>query len=135
MLFTIKEFIQEWKNKDYSTYNEQDVREEFIRPLLYLLGYSKNSINNILTEKQLSLSEPFQRLGRQKIRIDYIPTIRLKAFWILEAKPGEPKKMDVGDMLQAYLYATHPEIQAPYIVLCNGWEIKIYDVHNYSNWK
>lgn len=61
--------------------------------------------------------------------IDYIPTIRLKAFWILEAKPESVREMDKGDLLQAYLYATHPEIQAQYIVLCNGWEIQIFDVH------
>ena len=67
--------------------------------------------------------------------IDYVPTVRLKSFWILEAKPGHPKKMNVGDMLQAYLYATHPEIQVPYIVLCNGWELEIFYIHQIENWK
>ena len=133
-MITEKEFIQKWKHTDFTNHNETDIREDFIRPLLYLLGYSKNTIKDIITEKTLELSKNFQRVGRKQIRIDYVPTIRLKAFWILEAKSGVPKEMDAGDMLQAYLYATHPEIQASYVVICNGWVLKVYDVHNYSNW-
>lgn len=64
---------------DFSTYNETDVRENFIAPLLKLLGYGKNTVNNVLTEKSLKLKEPFQRIGRKNIRIDYIPTVRLNA--------------------------------------------------------
>ena len=105
-----------------------DIREEFVRPLLHILGYSKNTINDIETEKSLRLSESFQRIGRKVVRIDYVPTIRLKAYWIIEAKSGDPKEMEIGDMLQAYLYATHPEIQASFIVICNGWELKIESV-------
>lgn len=128
-------FIQFWQQTDFSKYNEADIREEFIAKLLYLLGYSKNTINDIVREKTLKLSEPFQRVGRKRMNIDYVPTVRLKSFWILEAKPGHPKQMDIGDMLQAYLYATHPEIQVPYIVLCNGWELKIFYIHQIENWK
>lgn len=131
---TEREFINYWKNTDFFTCNESDVREDFIAPLLRILGYSKNTVNNIVREKTLQLTEPFQRLGREKVRVDYVPTIRLKAFWILEAKPGNIKEMDVGDLLQAYLYATHPEIQAQYIVLCNGWNLMIYDVYQVENW-
>lgn len=36
-----KEFISEWRKTDFSTYNETDVRENFIVPLLKLLGYGK----------------------------------------------------------------------------------------------
>ena len=132
---TEREFINYWKNIDFSMCNESDVREDFIAPLLNLLGYSKNTINNIVREKTLQLTEPLQRLGRKRVQIDYVPTIRLKAFWILEAKPGNIKEMDVGDLLQAYLYATHPEIQAQYIVLCNGWTLMIYDVFQVEDWK
>ena len=134
-MLTEKEIIHEWKTSDFSSFNESSVREFFIKDLIYLLGYSKNTVNDIFAEKSLKLSESFQRIGRKRVDIDYVPTIRLKAFWILEAKPGTYKEMDIGDMLQAYLYATHPEIQASYIVLCNGWELKIFDVQNYENWK
>ena len=129
-----KMFIDFWQKTDFSKFDESDIREEFIVKLLYLLGYSKNTINDIIREPSYKLSEPFQRVGRKRIKIDYIPSVRLKSFWILEAKPGNPSKMDIGDMLQAYLYATHPEVQVPYIVLCNGWELKIFYIHNIDNW-
>ena len=128
------EFLRFWEQTDFSTFNEADVRELFIRDLLYLLGYSKNTIHDVVTEKTLALGTPFQRVGRKTIRIDYVPTIRLKSFWILEAKPGQPKEMSVGDMLQAYLYARHPEIQVPYIVLCNGWSLKVYEIDENIEW-
>lgn len=131
---TERDFITYWKNTDFSKYNEMDVREELISHLLHLLGYSKNTVNSIIREKTLQLTQPFQRIGRKRIQIDYAPTIRLKSFWILEAKPGNVKEMDVGDLLQAYLYASHPEIQAEYIVLCNGWKLMIYDVHQVMDW-
>lgn len=131
---TERQFTAFWGKTDFSTFNEMDIREDFIAPLLSILGYSKNTINGIIREKSLKLTEPFQRVGRKTIRIDYAPTIRLKSFWILEAKPGNVKEMDTGDLLQAYLYATHPEIQAEYIVLCNGWKLCIYDVHQVDNW-
>lgn len=125
-----KEFIDEWKRTDFSTYNEMDVRENFIAPLLKLLGYGKNKVNDVLTERSLKLTEPFQRIGRKNIRIDYMPTIRLKSFWIMEAKPGYAE-LEIGDFLQAYFYAVHPEVQVQYIVLCNGKRIDIYNI-NYN---
>lgn len=134
-LLTEKEFLFTWQHTDFTTYNETDIREDFIKDLLYILGYSKNTINDIIREKALDISEPFQRIGRQRVQIDYVPTIRLKSFWILEAKPGNIQDMNIGDMLQAYLYATHPEIQVPYIVLCNGWSLLIFDVQERKNWQ
>lgn len=74
-------------------------------------------------------------MGRKRVQIDYIPTIRLKSFWIIEAKPGNKKEMDMGDFLQAHLYAIHPEIQARFILLINGWEIRIYDSLTTSDWE
>lgn len=128
-----KEFISEWRKTDFSTYNETDVRENFIAPLLKLLGYGKNTVNNVLTEKSLKLNEPFQRIGRKNIRIDYIPTVRLKSFWIIEAKPGYAD-LEIGDFQQAYFYAIHPEMQVQYIVLCNGRRIDIYDINYNEEW-
>lgn len=127
-------FIRTWKSIDFSTYNESDVREEFITQLLSFLGYSKNTIHDITREKSLVLSQPYIRLGRKQVRVDYVPSIRLKSFWILEAKPGSVPHMSKGDLLQAYLYATHPEIQAQYIVLCNGCYLEIYDAHQVEKW-
>lgn len=128
-----KEFINEWKKTDFSTYNEADVRENFIAPLLKLLGYGKNTVNDVLTEQSLKLKEPFLKIGRKSIRIDYMPTIRLKSFWIIEAKPGYAE-LEIGDFLQAYFYAIHPEVQVQYIVLCNGKRIDVYDINYNEGW-
>ncbi|CEI72942.1 type I restriction enzyme HsdR N-terminal domain-containing protein [Romboutsia hominis] len=136
MFFNTNEewFISYWEKTDFSMWNESDIREEFIAPLLNILGYSKRTVNDIIREKSLKLNTPFHRIGRKKIQIDYIPTIRLKSFWIIEAKPGNERNMGNGDLLQAHLYAIHPEVQVPLIVLCNGWELKIYDSATITDW-
>lgn len=127
-------FLAFWRNQKFDNFNESDIREEFIAPLLRILGYSKNSVNDIIREKNLKLKNSYAQVGRDRIKIDYIPTIRLKKFWIIEAKPGSTRQMSYGDLLQAHLYAIHPEIQARFIVLINGWEIRVYDSHNADSW-
>jgi hypothetical protein len=129
------EFIKYWESLNFNEWNEMDVREEFIAPLLKYLGYGKGTVNNVIREKTLNLNDPYHRVGRKKVQIDYLPTIRLKSFWIIEAKPGNQREMDMGDLLQAHLYAIHPEIQARYIVLINGWEIRIYDTLHFKSWE
>lgn len=129
-----KAFVAHWKSLDFSDWNETDVREEFIAPLLNFLGYSKGTVNTIVREKQAKLTQPYHRVGRDKVIIDYVPSVKLKNFWIIEAKPGNVLEMEFGDLLQAHLYAVHPEIQVPYFVLCNGHEIRIYDSHTVSSW-
>ena len=129
-----KSFIENWKKIDFSDWNENDIREDFIAPLLRILGYSKNTLNNINREQTLRLNEPYQRIGRKRIDIDYIPTFKLKSFWVIEAKSGITREMDFGDFSQAYLYANHPEVRSYYIVLINGWEIRIYDAKESSDW-
>ncbi len=130
-----EQFIKFWKANNFSGWNETDIREEFIAPLLKLLGYSKNTVDHIIREQNLNLQEKYHRIGRKQIAIDYIPTVRLKKFWIIEAKPGDPKKMDYGDFLQAHFYAIHPEISARFIVMINGWEIRVYDALNSNDWE
>jgi len=120
-------FLSLWRELDFSKCNEQEVRELFISHLLRALGYFKGSTYDLELEKELKLSEPYHRIGRKKIAIDYAPSARLRYFWIIEAKPGTQVPMRYGDVLQAHLYAVHPEVQARFIVLCNGWEIRVYD--------
>jgi len=130
-----KRFLQGWKNLDFTDWNEQDVREDFIAGLLKILGYSKGTVNDIIREPTIALSEKYHRIGRKQVNIDYVPTTQLKKFWIIEAKPGKTKSMDFGDYLQAHLYAIHPEINARYIVVTNGWEIRIYDAALSNSWE
>jgi len=129
-----QQFIAFWKSKDFTDWNEIDIREDFIAPLLNLLGYAKNTVDNIIREQSLNLQEKYHRIGRKQIEIDYIPTLRLKKFWIIEAKPGKDKDMNFGDLLQAHFYAIHPEINARFIVMINGWEIRVYDALVANTW-
>jgi hypothetical protein len=48
-------------------------------------------------EKPLKVTEPFYRIGRERVNFDYAPSIRKRYFWIVEAKPGAPKDMQMGD--------------------------------------
>jgi hypothetical protein len=123
-------FLRHWSTIDFSTHNEQEVREGFIINLLRVLGYRKGTSNDIEMEKSLRLSEPYHCIGRKRVSIDYAPSMRLRYFWILEAKPGNesPMQMRAEDFLQAHLYAIHPEVQARFIVLCNGHEVRVYDI-------
>lgn len=130
-----KQFTKNWKSLDFTDWNEQDVREDFIAGLLKILGYSKGTVNDINREPTLKLSEKYHRIGRKQVNVDYVPTIRLKKFWIIEAKPGKSKMMDFGDYLQAHLYAVHPEVNARYIVVTNGWEIRVYDATFSNSWE
>lgn len=127
-------FLDSWRRLDFTTWSEADIREDFIAPLLAVLGYSKGTVHDVLREESLTLTKPYHRVGRKRISIDYVPTVRLRKFWIIEAKPGTPRKMDFGDFLQAHLYAIHPEIRARYIVLTNGWEIRVYDAVSAEGW-
>lgn len=127
-------FIKRWKRLDFTHWNEMDVREEFIAPLLVILGYSKDSMHDVLREQSLTLSEPYHSVGRTRVTIDYVPTIRMRHFWIIEAKSGQPRAMNFPNLLQAHLYAIHPEVQARFIVLTNGWEIRLYDALTVRSW-
>ena len=127
-------FVKWWGTREFSNWNESDVREEFITPLLRVLGYSKGTIADVVRERTVSLSAPYHRVGRDRIKIDYVPTLRLRSFWIIEAKPGAPQEMEFGDLLQAHLYATHPEVNVPLIVLTNGWSVRVYDALMVKSW-
>lgn len=129
-----EKFIEYWKSLNFDGWNESDVREDFIAPLLKILGYAKGTVNEITREQSLNLSEKYHRIGRKQVAIDYVPTIRLKKFWIIEAKPGKPKEMDFGDYLQAHLYAIHPEINVRFILVTNGWEVRVYDALTSNSW-
>lgn len=133
--FAEQVFLEQWKRQDFSGYNEAEVREEFIIHLLHALGWRKGTTYDLEMEKSLKLSTAFHRVGRKTVNIDYAPSVRKRYFWIIEAKPGKERGMEMGDLLQAHLYAVHPEIQARLIVLTNGWEVRIYDALTVSSWE
>ena len=66
----------------FEEFNETDVREEIIAPLLRRLGYSSRTDNNIIREQPLRYAKSF--LGRKNPSKD--PELRGVADYILEAK-------------------------------------------------
>jgi hypothetical protein len=55
--------------------SEQAVREEWIRPLLVHLGYGIETLNEVQYETALPLAAPFRRIGRTRVKVDYVPTV------------------------------------------------------------
>jgi hypothetical protein len=116
---------------DLSGFNETDVREEIIAPLLRRLGYRTGSVNHIIRE--LSLSYPRISLGRKnkkkdpplRGRADYILEVNSRLRWTIEAK-GADVNITADDVEQAWTYANHTEVRAIYFALCNGKELVIY---------
>ncbi|MDQ0415661.1 hypothetical protein J2S25_003888 [Mesobacillus stamsii] len=103
-------FLTNWISLNFKEWNESDIREDFIAPLLRIFGYSKGTVNDIIREKSLRLSKPFHRIGRKNVSIDYIPSVRLKSFWIIEAKPGK----SIGE-------GTQGQVPCPTIFLQLAW--------------
>ena len=54
--------------KDFSTFNETDIREEFLTPLLTLLGYNKGGNYEIEREESFNLKNMFLQIGRERIK-------------------------------------------------------------------
>lgn len=112
-------------------YNEKDVREDIIAPLLKALGYSAFN-ESICIVREPRLKHPFTRFGTKNIKInifpDYLIKVNGKNAFILEAKSPEKNIKNGENVEQAYSYAINREVQANRFVLCNGREIIIFDV-------
>ena len=54
----------------FDNMNESDVREEFLSPLLDILGYRVGAEGNVLREHTLSLRYPRLYLGRKNRKTD-----------------------------------------------------------------
>lgn len=117
---------------DFDGKNETAVREQWIYPLLDLLGYGAHTLDDVLFEDRLTLRQPLQRLvGSRVLTVDYRPTVLGKHLWLVEAK-ASAKDEDPDDveknLAQAWTYATHPEVNVPLIVLANGRCVRVHDV-------
>jgi hypothetical protein len=128
-----KKELKRLASLDFSGWTEADVREEFIVPLLVLLGYRKDRDYSISREESYRLNPLFLQVGRDRIKLDYLCTVRKQKFWIIEAKPGgDPKHEklpEIGDedIAQAYFYSQHSSVDARYFIVTNGWYIHLYD--------
>lgn len=103
---------------------EQDVREDFINPLLQELGYQSGTQYHVDRELSFKL-----KIGSKKpeiIKVDYILSIANERKWILEAKRTSDSVWDIKNINQAHSYATHKEINVKFYALCNGNEFALY---------
>ena len=74
--------LKKLENKDFSTYNETDIREEYIAPILTILGYERDSDYQVIREDDYKVEKLYINVGRKKIILDYIFIIRKRNFWI-----------------------------------------------------
>jgi hypothetical protein len=123
---------------DFNGKGESFVESKFLTPLLECLGYEWHSDYEVIRHGDdgaaFKLQYPPVEKGAVRVKHynpDYIPTIRKKAFWIVEAK--SPKDVsfpfEVKYLVQGFQYCIHPEVQAKYLVVSNGSCSAIYDAH------
>src|SRR5947209_4462664 len=76
--------------------NEATIRDNWIVPLLGLLGYGQGSnLYELVSEAPLKLRTPHRKIGSSTLYVDFVPTVMKQRFWILEAKaPGKAKFED-----------------------------------------
>jgi hypothetical protein len=110
--------------------NEAEIRGDWIEPLLRLLGYGLGTRNDVFREKQLRLADPVRMIGSTRIEIDFVPTVWGEQLWIMEAKrPQDSEDLFANEHLgQAWSYATDPRISVPYMVLCDGSRLGVFDL-------
>ena len=110
--------------------NESDVREDFLIPLLKVLGYSNTGKNKI--ERNIFLDVPELIVGKKKKSMekyspDYVLSVNGVRRWLIDAKRPSESVRDEANISQAYSYAIHREINVPYFIVCNGEELAIYN--------
>lgn len=116
---------------------EAFIEDRFVTPLLMHLGYEIDEYEVYRhgdDAASFKLKYPPVSNGAKTNRTynpDYVPTIRKKSFWIIEAKT--PKNLtypfDPNFITQGLQYSIHPEIQAKYLVITNGLHTAIYDTY------
>lgn len=119
-----------WDILDDPGFQEDSVREEIIVPLLKGLGYGIERPYKIVRSKKLL--HPFVSIGSATKKIylvpDYLLEVHDKNAWILEAKAPTEDILNTKHVEQAYSYAMHSEVRAPYFALCNGRLFVLYHV-------
>lgn len=110
---------------DFTGHSEASIREQWISPLLRLLGYG---IGTVDMPFKVAMRAPVRALGSHKWEADYRPTVYGMGLWIIEAKnPAEDVSSDMH-LGQAWAYATHTRINVPLMMMANGRRICIHDV-------
>jgi hypothetical protein len=117
---------------------EADVREEFVTPLLRLLGYD-HARDEI--QRGANLTTPFKSGTKRKEYIvpDYLIKLDALICFALDAKaPGQTQErakqlvLDPKHVAQVYSYAAHREVQAPLFVVSNGQYTAVFETASTS---
>lgn len=118
---TIRE-LGDIQRLDVSSFSEADVRAEIIDPIVRSLGYKKQSYFSLEREKPLKILD-------KDLRVDYSFTLLHENFWVIEAKKVNRKALRfiAADLEQALTYASHPDINATLLVLCDGRILHVFD--------
>jgi len=128
-----KATLQRLSSLRLNDFNESDVREEFLVPLIGLLGYQRDTDYTVFREESYSLNPLFLTVGSSRIRLDYRFNVYKAGFWLLEAKgavnaANAPPPVVTDDMVgQAHFYAHHRDIDCPLFGVSNGWWTNLYD--------
>ena len=120
---------------NFSDKGEAFVEQKFLTPLLECLGYDSDEDYEVIRHGDqagsFKLIYPPVEKGAKKVKHynpDFIPTLRKKMFWIIEAKSPKVKyPFEEKYLVQGLQYCIHPEIQAAYLVISNGCWTSVYD--------
>lgn len=105
---------------------EDDVREEFVTPLLRLLGYD-HSRGEIQRGKKLATPYRSGTKRKEYVIPDYVIQLRTSIGIAVDAKSPTSAEdyarhivLDQKHVSQVHSYAAHREVQAPFFVVTNG---------------
>lgn len=135
---SIEERLKKLQLLDFGGKGEPFVESNFLTPLLECLGYETHKDYEVRRhgddDMSFKLHYPPVEQGARRVKHyqpDYMPTIRKKLFWVIEAK--SPKDVvapfDLQYLVQGLQYCIHPEIQAAYLLVTNGLVSSVYDAH------
>lgn len=120
--------LQALAEYDFSGQDEQAIREQWIYPLLSLLGYGIGTPNHVDIPFKVDLRPPARALGHKRWEIDYRPTVHGVGLWIIEAKRPDEDLFSEQHLGQAWGYATHPRVDVPFMALANGTRVCVFDL-------
>ena len=132
----IQVVLQGLSKIDFSGRGESYVESKFLFPLLEQLGYQQHKDYDVRVHgddgSSLKLKYPPVEAGAKPVKHyspDYIPTIRRKSFWVIEAKSAKDLTWPFAYkyLVQGLQYSIHPEVQAELLVLSNGADTAIYE--------
>jgi hypothetical protein len=138
MIAVLGQVLAELERLDFSGKAEEFVESKFLTPFLECLGYGKHKDYEVVRHgddgSSFKLSYPPVERGVRRVKHyhpDYIPTIRKKMFWIIEAKSPKDAAhpFDDKNLIQGLQYCIHPEIQAQYLLVSNGVVSSLFDAH------